>query len=100
MRRQRWREGGRSEHRIAPHRVGRDRRGLGCQVHDKNASTPCISPHGERLRYPLSSGTPVCTENLILFDYVTESPNVNRDDRAVLLLPDPDRLAVQVAEPT
>ena len=43
---------------------------------------------------------PVCTENLILFDYVTESPNVNGDDRAALLLPDPDRLAVQVEEPT
>jgi hypothetical protein len=33
-------------------------------------------------------GRPVCTENLILFDYVTESPNVNSDDRAALLLPD------------
>jgi hypothetical protein len=29
----------------------------------------------------------VCTENLILVDYVTESPNVNGDDRAALLLP-------------
>src|SRR5689334_20231063 len=29
---------------------------------------------------------PVCTENLILFDYVTESPNVNGDDRAAQLL--------------
>jgi hypothetical protein len=27
----------------------------------------------------------VCTENLILFDYVTESPNVNGNDRAALL---------------
>src|SRR5207245_1114426 len=53
------RDGSRSEQRIASHHVGRDRRGLGCQVHDKNASTPCISPHGERLRYPLSSGTPL-----------------------------------------
>ena len=42
----------------------------------------------------------VCTENLILIDYVTESPNVNGDDRAALLLPDPVRLAVQVEEPT
>ena len=32
--------------------------------------------------------------------YVTESPNVNGDDRAALLLPDPVRLAVQVEEPT
>jgi len=42
----------------------------------------------------------VCTENLILIDYVTESPNVNGGDRAALLLPDPVRLAVQVEEPT
>jgi len=28
----------------------------------------------------------VCTENLILVDYVTESPNVNGDDRAALFL--------------
>jgi hypothetical protein len=33
-------------------------------------------------------------------DYVTESPNVNDDDRAALLLPDPVRLAVQVEGPT
>src|SRR5438132_1520716 len=44
--------------------------------------------------------TSVCTENLIPFDCVTESPNVNGDDRAALLLPDPVRLAVQVEEPT
>ena len=37
----------------------------------------------------------MCTENLILIDYVTESPNVNGDDRAALLLADPVRLAVQ-----
>src|SRR5207253_4379580 len=43
---------------------------------------------------------PVCTENLIRIDCVTESPNVNGDDRAALLLPDPVRLAVQVEEPT
>ena len=46
------------------------------------------------------SSLPVCTENLILIDYVTESPNVNGDDPAALLLPDPVRLAVQVEEPT
>ena len=44
--------------------------------------------------------SPVCTENLILIDYVTESPIVNGDDRAALLLPGPVRLAVQVEEPT
>ena len=47
-----------------------------------------------------SAETPVYTENLILIDYVTESPNVNGDDRALLPLPDPVRLAVQVEEPT
>ena len=31
----------------------------------------------------------VCTENLIRIDCVTESPNVNGDDRALLPLPDP-----------
>jgi hypothetical protein len=41
----------------------------------------------------------VCTENLILFDYVTESPNVNTMI-ALLLPPDPVRLAIQVEEPT
>ena len=43
---------------------------------------------------------PVCTENSILIDYVTESPNVSGDDRSIMLLPDPVRLAVQVEEPT
>src|SRR5439155_9762734 len=42
---------------------------------------------------------PVCTENLIRIDCVTESPNVNGDDRSLLPLPDPVRLAVQVEEP-
>src|SRR6266480_4864063 len=42
----------------------------------------------------------VCTENLIRIDCVTESPNVNGDDRAALLLPGPVGLAVQVEEPT
>jgi hypothetical protein len=42
----------------------------------------------------------VCTENSVRLDYVTESPNVSGDDRSVVLLPDPVRLAVQVEEPT
>ena len=42
----------------------------------------------------------VCTENSVLIDYVTESPNVTGDDRSVMLLPDPVGLAVQVEEPT
>jgi len=45
-------------------------------------------------------GRPVCTENLIRIDCVTESPNVNGDDRALLPLPDPVRLAVQVEKTT
>jgi hypothetical protein len=40
------------------------------------------------------------TKNLVRIDCVTESPNVNGDDRALLLLADPVRLAVQVEEPT
>jgi hypothetical protein len=39
----------------------------------------------------------VCTENLIRIDCVTESPNVNGDDRALLPLPDPVRLAAENA---
>ena len=42
----------------------------------------------------------VCTENSIRVDHVSESPNVGDDDRAVLPLPGPTRLAVQVEEPT
>ena len=34
----------------------------------------------------------------MLIDYVTESPNVSGDDRSVMLLADPVRLAVQVEE--
>jgi hypothetical protein len=46
------------------------------------------------------SRTSVCTKNLVRIDCVTESPNVNGDDRALLALPDPIRLAIQVKEPT
>jgi hypothetical protein len=42
----------------------------------------------------------VCTENSVLIDYVTESPNVSGDDRSVMLVPDRVRLAVQVEAPT
>jgi hypothetical protein len=42
----------------------------------------------------------VCAENSVRIDYVTESPNVSGDDRAVLPPPDPVRLALQVEEPT
>src|SRR6266700_6950127 len=52
-----------------------------------------------RLSSP-DAAPPVCTENLIRIDCVTESPNVDGDDRALLPLPDPVRLAVQVEEPT
>jgi hypothetical protein len=44
---------------------------------------------------------PVCTENSILIDYLTESLNVSGDDlAAALFLPGPVRLALQVEEPT
>ena len=42
----------------------------------------------------------VCTENSIHVDHVSESPNLRGDDRSVLPLPGPIRLAVQVEEPT
>jgi hypothetical protein len=42
----------------------------------------------------------VCTENSILIDYVTESPNVSGNDRAALFLSGSVRLALQVEEPT
>jgi hypothetical protein len=42
----------------------------------------------------------VCTENSILIDYVTESPNLSGDDLAALLFPDPVRVTVQVEEST
>jgi DNA helicase HerA-like ATPase len=48
---------------------------------------------------PLSR-VPVCTENSVRIDYVTESPNVSGDDRSVRPLPGLVRLAVQVEEPT
>ena len=43
---------------------------------------------------------PVCTKNPVRIDLVTESLNVSGDGHAVMLLPDPVRLAVQVEEPT
>jgi hypothetical protein len=55
------------------------------------AADPCCA---------IAGSVAVCTENSILIDYVTESPNFNGDDRAALLLPDPVGLAVQVEEPT
>jgi hypothetical protein len=55
----------------------------------------------EMTHVPYRGASPaVCTENLILVDYVAESPKVSGDDRAALLLPDPARLGVQVEEPT
>jgi hypothetical protein len=47
---------------------------------------------------PSNALSPVCSENSVLIDYVTESPNVNGDDRAPLVLPDAVRIAVE--EPT
>jgi hypothetical protein len=50
--------------------------------------------------WPILKEAGVCTENSVLIDYVTESPNVSGDDRSGMLLPDPVSLAVQVEEPT
>jgi hypothetical protein len=47
-----------------------------------------------------NSKEPLCTENSVLIDYVTESSNVSGDDRSDMLLPDPIGLAAQVEEPT
>jgi len=57
-------------------------------------------PEGRTLR-PASAtaivsavaGIPVRTENAILIDYMTESPNVSGDDRSAILLADAVRLA-------
>ena len=56
--------------------------------------------HRDLARALAARHAPVCTENSILVAYVTESPNVSGDDRSIMLLPDPVRLAVQVQEPT
>jgi hypothetical protein len=42
----------------------------------------------------------VCTENSIRVDHVSESPNLRGDDRSLLPLPGPVRLAIQVERPT
>src|SRR5262249_16569479 len=44
--------------------------------------------------------SPCVYRELRPYDYVTESPNVSGDDRSVLPLADPARLAAQVEEPT
>jgi hypothetical protein len=49
-----------------------------------------------RLKPPI----PVCTENSVRIDLVTESPNFGDDGRAVMLLSDAVRLAVEVEKPT
>ena len=58
-----------------------------------HAGSMCLGRHAQQ-------PDAVCTENLIRVDCMTESPNVNGDDRALLPRPDPVRLAVQVEEPT
>jgi hypothetical protein len=54
----------------------------------------------DRARTTSRENPRVCTESLIRIDCVTESPNVNGNERALLPRPDPVRLAVQVEEPT
>ena len=47
----------------------------------------------------LAHAHPVCTENSIRIDLVTESPNLEDDGRPVMLLPGAGHIAVQVEEP-
>jgi hypothetical protein len=61
--------------------------------------TPDLGTRTLTCRFP-GTGPVVCTENSVRIDYVTESTNVSGDDRSVLLLPGPIRLAAQVEEPT
>src|SRR6516165_1280401 len=80
-------------------------------VHGRDMASPrscCYWPHGQgeasqgqsQLISPRVAHASRCVyRELILIDYVTESPNVG-DDRSVLLVPDPVRLAIQVEEPT
>src|SRR5262249_27105471 len=68
----------------------RDVNGLNVSPSSSLARTASVSPITDPVwKLSCESCAAVCTEILILFDYVTESPNVNGDDCAVLLLPDP-----------
>jgi hypothetical protein len=62
--------------------------------------TDIDADYGNRNLCCRSNGVLVCTENSIRVDHVSESPNVSDDDRPVLPLPGPVRLAVQVEEST
>ena len=62
-------------------------------------ATPYMAA-GESWMPRAAAAWPVSTENSIRVDHVSESPNVSDDDRSVLPLPGPLRLAVQVEEPT
>jgi len=62
-----------------------------CSFYATNSASP--------KRNPATEGG-VCTENSVRVDYVSESPNVSDDDRSVLPLPGPVRLAIQVEKPT
>jgi hypothetical protein len=61
-------------------------------------SSPSVLSPSRRLK--IGDRRLVCTENSVRVDYVTESPNLSGDDRSVLPLPGPIRLAAQVEEPT
>jgi hypothetical protein len=63
-------------------------------IHDEDARGGARQAESARANFLAAT---VCTENSI---HVSESPNVGDDDRAVLPLPGPVRLAVQVEEPT
>jgi hypothetical protein len=50
---------------------------------------PLRGPYGADTFAHFDTKIGVCTENSVLIDYVTKSPNVTGDDRSVMLLPDP-----------
>ena len=60
----------------------------------------CVRVHPIIVIVTAEPGGPVCAENFIRIDLVTESLNVSADGRAAMLFPHAVDLAVQVEEPT
>src|SRR3981081_4300596 len=83
---------------ICPLRKARQQRSQREQTPDAEVRVLPPQPASQSLR--IRNWIAVCTENSVRVDYVSESPNVSDDDRSVLPLPGPVRLAVQVEEPT
>jgi len=60
-----------------------EQRLLECGLHIRKFSTREITSSAASWTLTILNGA-VCTENLIPFDCVTESPNVNGDDRIII----------------